>query len=48
MTKVQIIVELLKSLNAGNSGYPQDRVRYAIEQYHELVKKGIVKEPSGE
>jgi hypothetical protein len=28
----------------GNSGFVQERVRYAIAQYNELVEKGIIKE----
>jgi hypothetical protein len=42
--KADIILTLLTSLNAGNSGYVQERVRYAIAQYSELVEKGIIKE----
>lgn len=42
--KEEIILKLLASLNAGNSGYVQERVRYAIAQYNELVEKGIIKE----
>jgi len=44
MTKEQIIIELLKSLNMGNSCWYADRVAMAIFQYEQLVKKGIVKE----
>ena len=44
MTKAEIIVQLVCSLNAGNSKYITDKVRYAIEQYEQLVKKGIIKE----
>ena len=44
MKKEDIILTLLTSLNAGNSGYVQERVRYAIAQYNELVEKGIIKE----
>jgi hypothetical protein len=42
--KEDIILTLLTSLNAGNSGYVQERVHYAIAQYNELVEKGIIKE----
>lgn len=42
--KEDIILTILASLNAGNSGYVQERVRYAIAQYNELVEKGIIKE----
>ena len=44
MVKEEIILQLVCSLNAGDSGYINDRVRYAIEQYEQLVKKGIIKE----
>jgi hypothetical protein len=44
MKKEDIILTLLTSLNAGNSGYVQERVRYAIAQYNELVEKGIINE----
>lgn len=44
MTKEEIILQLVRSLNAGDSGYINDRARYAIEQYEQLVKKGIIKE----
>jgi hypothetical protein len=44
MTKQEIIMKLLISLNQGNSGYIVDRVQYATEQYEKLVKKGIIKE----
>jgi hypothetical protein len=48
MDKATVILELLKSLNAGSSGYVQDRVNYAIMQYNELVEKGIIKEETSE
>ena len=44
MTKEEIILQLVCSLNAGDSGYINDRVHYAIEQYERLVKKSIIKE----
>lgn len=43
-TKTKTIIELVCSLNAGDSGYINDRVYYAIEQYEQLVKKGIIVE----
>ncbi len=43
-TKAEIILDLIMSLNRGNSGYIDERVRYACEQYNELVKAGIIKE----
>ena len=45
MSKEELIIQLLISLNQGNSGYIQDRVRYAIEQYDELVREGIISKP---
>lgn len=44
MTKEEIVLQLVCSLNTGDSGYISDRVRYAIEQYGQLVKKGVIKE----
>lgn len=43
-TRELAIFELLLSLNKGDSGYKSDRVTTAIEQYEELVAKGIIKE----
>lgn len=43
-TKEEIIFELLKSLNQGNIGYAETRVDKAIEQYKQLVRKGIIVE----
>jgi hypothetical protein len=42
--KADIIMELLISLNNGNSGTIADRPYYAIEQYKRLVEKGIIQE----
>ena len=44
MTKEEIILKLLLSLNAGDSYYVDQRVNVAIEQYSKLVKKGIIVE----
>ena len=44
MTKEEIILQLVLSLNRGNSGGAYDRVRYAIDQYEQLVDRGIIKE----
>ena len=41
MNKEEIIMQLLISLNQGDSGYISDRVRYATEQYEQLRKNGI-------
>ena len=43
-TKEEIIFELLLSLNKGNSGYIDDRIYKAIEQYDYLVSEGIIVE----
>lgn len=43
-TKAEIILELVKSMNQGDSGIVQWRVVYATQQYDELVNKGIIKE----
>lgn len=44
MTKEELIIHLLISLNKGNCGTIADRPYYAIEQYERLVKKGIIVE----
>lgn len=44
MTKAEIILQLVSSLNAGNSGYINERVDYAVHQYEQLVERGIIKE----
>ena len=41
MTKQEIIFELLKSLNKGNSGDPQGRVSMANYQYTQLSELGL-------
>ena len=43
-SKEQIIYELLISMNNGNNACYDDRLQYAIEQYEQLVEKGIVVE----
>lgn len=43
-TKAEIIVELVLSLNKGDSYYIDERVNIAVEQYDKLVEKGIIKE----
>lgn len=40
--KVQIVLELVKSLNQGNTGYSNDRVDMAIKQYNQLVDAGLI------
>ncbi len=44
MNKSEIIIQLLLSLNRGNTGSSCFRVGTAIEQYQELVDKGIITE----
>ena len=44
MTKEEIILNLLFTLNKGNCGTIADRPYYAIEQYNRLVAKGIITE----
>ena len=41
MTKFEIIFELLKAMNQGDSGYINERVGDAIKQYEQLVEKDI-------
>ena len=48
MTKQEIILRLVESLNRGNSGGAYDRVSYAIAQYERLVDAGIIKEDENE
>lgn len=44
MTKEEIILQLVLSLNRGDSGGAYDRVNIAINQYEKLVGRGIIKE----
>jgi hypothetical protein len=44
MTKEEIILKLVLSLNAGDSYYVNQRVDIAIKQYEQLVEKGIIAE----
>ena len=44
MTKQEIILRLVESLNRGNSGGAYDRVSYALTQYKQMVERGIIKE----
>lgn len=44
MTKEEIILQLVLSLNRGDSGEIWDRVLHAERQYELLVKRGIIKE----
>lgn len=41
-SKRTVIMELLKSLNMGNTGQIEERVGMAIGQYQELVSRGIL------
>ena len=43
MSKEEIIIELVKSLNMGNSNYYGSyRIDIAIHQYNRLVEEGII------
>lgn len=44
MTKEEIILQLVLSLNRGDSGNVYDRVFYAERQYERMVQYGIIKE----
>ena len=44
MKKEQIILELIKSLNQGNTSDYQDRVKMALKQYEQMVDYGIIEE----
>ena len=44
LTKADIILELVMSLNRGDSGGVYDRVKFAIMQYEALVEHGIIEE----
>ena len=44
LSKADIIIDLVMSLNRGNCGTIADRSSYAIEQYRRLVEAGIIKE----
>ena len=41
MTKQEVILRLVESLNRGNSGGAYDRVSYAVHQYEQMVERGI-------
>lgn len=42
-----VLLELVKSLNMGNSGYQSDRVEMAKNQLRELRRVGYFDKPSG-
>jgi hypothetical protein len=44
MTKQEIILRLVESLNRGDSGGAYVRVGYAVRQYEQMVACGIIKE----
>ena len=44
MTKEEIILQLVLSLNRGDTGGAYDRVSYAVRQYEQMVERGIIKE----
>ena len=41
-TKAEIILDILLSINKGDTSYNYSRVNEAINQYDELVKRGII------
>lgn len=43
-TRAEVILELVVSMNRGNSDYVNDRVASAIYQYQQLVNAGIIEE----
>lgn len=43
-TKAEIILEILFSINKGDTSYTYSRVNEAIIQYNELVERGIIVE----
>ena len=43
-TKAEVILELVLSMNRGNSGSIESRPRFAEQQYKELVGRGIIVE----
>lgn len=43
MTKEEIILQLVLSLNRGDSGHFFDRVIFAERQYEQMVERGIIK-----
>ena len=44
MTREEIILQLLISLNQGNCSYANQRVDIAIEQYNQLVEKSVIED----
>jgi hypothetical protein len=44
LTKADIILDLVLSLNRGDSLPAEVRVEYAERQYNEMVKRGVIKE----
>ena len=44
LSKADIILDLVLSLNRGDCGTIADRPSYAIEQYRRLVEAGVIKE----
>jgi hypothetical protein len=42
MSKEEIILDLVKSLNMGNSCSYDDRVNIAISQYDQMVRLGVI------
>ena len=44
LTKADIILDLVLSLNRGDSLGVESRVMWAERQYNDMVKRGIIKE----
>jgi len=42
MSKLDLVVELVKSLNQGNSGNADERVEMALYQYNQIEKEGLI------
>lgn len=45
MNKDEFIIKAVLSLNNGDSGYYEERVKRAITQYNQLIEQGIEFEP---
>ena len=48
MTKAEIILQLVLSLNRGDSRSAELRVGMAEHQYNQMVERGIIKEDENE
>ena len=41
MTRSEWLIQAVLSLNSGNTGYAENRVKFALQQYEQLVKAGV-------